>query len=83
MTLRPDRIKLAPDLQISRLLCGLWQIVDMEKESGAFFHPDVTWCVKSRPSWKWSSEPSTWRTTTVVLENHRCRSPMNAIAAAQ
>jgi aryl-alcohol dehydrogenase-like predicted oxidoreductase/enamine deaminase RidA (YjgF/YER057c/UK114 family) len=32
MTLRPDRIKLAPDLEISRLLCGLWQIADMEKD---------------------------------------------------
>ncbi len=32
MTLRPDRIALAPDLDISRLLCGLWQIADMEKD---------------------------------------------------
>jgi len=32
MTLRPDRIKLAPDLEISRLLSGLWQIADMEKD---------------------------------------------------
>jgi aryl-alcohol dehydrogenase-like predicted oxidoreductase/enamine deaminase RidA (YjgF/YER057c/UK114 family) len=32
MTLRPDRVKLAPDLEISRLLCGLWQIADMEKD---------------------------------------------------
>jgi aryl-alcohol dehydrogenase-like predicted oxidoreductase/enamine deaminase RidA (YjgF/YER057c/UK114 family) len=31
MTLRPDRITLAPDLEISRLLCGLRQIADMEK----------------------------------------------------
>jgi aryl-alcohol dehydrogenase-like predicted oxidoreductase/enamine deaminase RidA (YjgF/YER057c/UK114 family) len=31
MTSRPDRIRLAPDLEISRLLCGLWQIADMEK----------------------------------------------------
>jgi aryl-alcohol dehydrogenase-like predicted oxidoreductase/enamine deaminase RidA (YjgF/YER057c/UK114 family) len=32
MTPRPDRIKLAPDLEISRLLSGLWQIADMEKD---------------------------------------------------
>ena len=32
MTRRPDRITLAPDLQISRLLSGLWQIADMEKD---------------------------------------------------
>jgi aryl-alcohol dehydrogenase-like predicted oxidoreductase/enamine deaminase RidA (YjgF/YER057c/UK114 family) len=32
MTLRPDRIKLAADLEISRLICGLWQIADMEKD---------------------------------------------------
>jgi aryl-alcohol dehydrogenase-like predicted oxidoreductase/enamine deaminase RidA (YjgF/YER057c/UK114 family) len=31
-TSRPDRIKLAPDLEISRLLSGLWQIADMEKD---------------------------------------------------
>lgn len=32
MSPRPDRIKLAPDLEISRLLSGLWQIADMEKD---------------------------------------------------
>lgn len=32
MPLRPDRIKLAPDLDISRLLSGLWQVADMEKD---------------------------------------------------
>jgi aryl-alcohol dehydrogenase-like predicted oxidoreductase/enamine deaminase RidA (YjgF/YER057c/UK114 family) len=32
MTLRPDRIKLASDLEISRILSGLWQIADMEKD---------------------------------------------------
>jgi aryl-alcohol dehydrogenase-like predicted oxidoreductase/enamine deaminase RidA (YjgF/YER057c/UK114 family) len=32
MTSRPDRIKLASDLEISRLLSGLWQIADMEKD---------------------------------------------------
>ncbi len=34
MTSRPERIKLAPDLEISRLLTGLWQIADMEKDGG-------------------------------------------------
>jgi aryl-alcohol dehydrogenase-like predicted oxidoreductase/enamine deaminase RidA (YjgF/YER057c/UK114 family) len=32
MPSRPDRIKLAPDLEISRILSGLWQIADMEKD---------------------------------------------------
>ena len=31
MTLRPERFKLASDLEISRLITGLWQIADMEK----------------------------------------------------
>ncbi|WP_119388475.1 aldo/keto reductase [Taklimakanibacter lacteus] len=35
MTRRPDRITLAPDLEISRILCGLWQIADMEKDGRA------------------------------------------------
>ena len=31
MNLRPDRIFLAPNLEIGRLITGLWQIADMEK----------------------------------------------------
>ena len=31
MTTRPDRIRLTDDLEISRLVCGLWQVADMEK----------------------------------------------------
>lgn len=31
MTARPDRIRLTPDLEISRLVCGLWQVADIEK----------------------------------------------------
>lgn len=31
MTTRPDRIRLTPDLEISRLVCGLWQVADIEK----------------------------------------------------
>jgi aryl-alcohol dehydrogenase-like predicted oxidoreductase len=32
MTRLPDRIELAPGLEISRLVTGLWQIADMEKD---------------------------------------------------
>jgi aryl-alcohol dehydrogenase-like predicted oxidoreductase len=28
---RPDRIRLAPDLEISRMVTGLWQVADMER----------------------------------------------------
>ncbi|MGE0007020.1 MAG: aldo/keto reductase [Parvibaculaceae bacterium] len=38
MTLRPDRTRLAPDLEISRILCGLWQIADMEKDGRGLDH---------------------------------------------
>lgn len=38
MTRQPDRFTLAPDLHISRLLVGLWQIADMEK-SGQTLDP--------------------------------------------
>ena len=32
MSRRPDRIELAPGLEISRIVTGLWQIADMEKD---------------------------------------------------
>lgn len=38
MTRRPDRFTLAPDLEISRLLVGLWQIADMEKDGRVLDH---------------------------------------------
>ncbi|MBB1251049.1 aldo/keto reductase [Rhizobium sp. G21] len=40
MTARPDRIRLTPDLEISRLVCGLWQVADIEK-NGATIDPDT------------------------------------------
>ena len=39
MTERPDRIRLTPELEISRLVCGLWQVADIEK-NGATIDPD-------------------------------------------
>jgi aryl-alcohol dehydrogenase-like predicted oxidoreductase/enamine deaminase RidA (YjgF/YER057c/UK114 family) len=36
---RPDRTEIADGLSISRLLCGLWQVADLEK-SGATLDPD-------------------------------------------
>jgi aryl-alcohol dehydrogenase-like predicted oxidoreductase len=39
-TRRPDRIELAPDLEISRVVTGLWQIADMEKD-GHTLDPDL------------------------------------------
>src|SRR6188472_2874615 len=36
-----ERLALAPDLSISRVLTGLWQIADMERE-GRALDPDAT-----------------------------------------
>ncbi|MFN3548249.1 MAG: aldo/keto reductase [Mesorhizobium sp.] len=33
MNARPDRIRLAGSLDISRLVCGLWQVADIEKDT--------------------------------------------------
>ncbi len=41
MTLTVDRIALAPDLSISRVLTGLWQIADMERD-GRALDPEPT-----------------------------------------
>ena len=41
MTLTVDRIALAPDLSISRVLTGLWQIADMERD-GRPLDPEPT-----------------------------------------
>jgi aryl-alcohol dehydrogenase-like predicted oxidoreductase/enamine deaminase RidA (YjgF/YER057c/UK114 family) len=38
--LRPPRIELAPGLEVPRVLTGLWQVADMERE-GAPLDPDV------------------------------------------
>ena len=37
---KPPRIRLANDLDISRLVCGLWQVADMEKD-GATLDPEI------------------------------------------
>jgi aryl-alcohol dehydrogenase-like predicted oxidoreductase/enamine deaminase RidA (YjgF/YER057c/UK114 family) len=34
MTTVPERIRLAPDLEISRVVTGLWQVADQEREAG-------------------------------------------------
>ncbi len=39
MSQHPDRINLTPDLSISRLVCGLWQVADIEK-NGATVDPE-------------------------------------------
>jgi aryl-alcohol dehydrogenase-like predicted oxidoreductase/enamine deaminase RidA (YjgF/YER057c/UK114 family) len=39
MSQRPDRIALTKDLSISRLVCGLWQVADIEK-NGTIIDPD-------------------------------------------
>jgi aryl-alcohol dehydrogenase-like predicted oxidoreductase/enamine deaminase RidA (YjgF/YER057c/UK114 family) len=33
--IEPDRAQLAPDLEISRIVTGLWQVADMERDGGA------------------------------------------------
>lgn len=40
MHARPERTHLAPGLEISRLVCGLWQVADIEKD-GSTIDPDV------------------------------------------
>lgn len=40
MTATPPRIRLAPDLEISRLVTGLWQVADMER-SGTLLDPEA------------------------------------------
>lgn len=32
---RPETIRIAPDLEISRIVTGLWQVADMERDGGA------------------------------------------------
>jgi predicted oxidoreductase len=39
MAKRPDRIAITKDLSISRLVCGLWQVADIEK-NGTVIDPD-------------------------------------------
>jgi aryl-alcohol dehydrogenase-like predicted oxidoreductase/enamine deaminase RidA (YjgF/YER057c/UK114 family) len=39
MTQHPDRIALTPELSISRIVCGLWQVADMEKD-GSTIDPE-------------------------------------------
>jgi aryl-alcohol dehydrogenase-like predicted oxidoreductase/enamine deaminase RidA (YjgF/YER057c/UK114 family) len=39
MPKRPDRVRLGDDLDISRLVCGLWQVADLEKH-GAPLDPE-------------------------------------------
>lgn len=39
MSQHPERINLTPDLSISRLVCGLWQVADIEK-NGATVDPE-------------------------------------------
>lgn len=39
MSQHPERINLTPDLSISRLVCGLWQVADIEK-NGASVDPE-------------------------------------------
>jgi aryl-alcohol dehydrogenase-like predicted oxidoreductase/enamine deaminase RidA (YjgF/YER057c/UK114 family) len=36
----PDRVKLAPDLEISRIVTGLWQVADMERD-GRLLDPEI------------------------------------------
>ncbi|RWX80861.1 aldo/keto reductase [Neorhizobium lilium] len=39
MNQHPERIALRPDLSISRIVCGLWQVADMEKD-GSTLDPE-------------------------------------------
>ncbi len=37
--MRPERIRIAPEIEISRALTGLWQVADIEKD-GAVIDPE-------------------------------------------
>ena len=39
MSVKPERTLLAPGLEISRLVCGLWQVADIEKD-GSIIDPE-------------------------------------------
>ncbi|MEZ5863891.1 MAG: aldo/keto reductase [Geminicoccaceae bacterium] len=38
---RPERYRLAPDLEISRIVTGLWQVADMERQAGRPLDPEA------------------------------------------
>lgn len=38
---RPERYRLAPDLEISRIVTGLWQVADMERQAGGPLDPEA------------------------------------------
>ena len=62
---RPERRELAAGLEISRVVSGLWQVADMEKDGGTA-RPGAaapTRWPSTRPR---ASTPSTWPTTTAA-----------------
>ena len=60
----PDRIDLAPGLNISRLVCGLWQVADLEKD-GDLLDPARNGSGALRPMPKPVLIASTWPTIMV------------------
>ena len=62
MTLAVDRVALAPDLSISRVLTGLWQIADMERDGRTL---DLEPAARAMRRTSTPASPrSTWPTTT-------------------
>ncbi len=69
MQARPERTLLAPGLEISRLVCGLWQVADIEK-TGTTIDPEqgpMRW----RPIHRQVSIPLTWPTLRFGGDHHR------------
>lgn len=64
IALEPDRIELAPGLQVPRLITGLWQVADMERggrRCRSIAQPR-TWPTMRAPALM----PLTWQTTTAA-----------------
>ncbi len=74
---RPDRRRLAPDLDLSRIVTGLWQVADMERD-GPAARPRGRLARRWARTCRRASPASTWRTTTA----RRRRSPGGSSPAA-
>ena len=60
----PDRIALAPGLDISRIVTGLWQVADMERDGKLLDQEAAPRRCSNTP--ERASTLSTWPTTTAA-----------------
>ena len=64
MSLRPDRTLLAPGLEISRVVTGLWQVADMERDGRTLDRDAAAEAMADYA--RGASTASTWPTTTAA-----------------